>query len=48
VKIGKAVLYPIEKLETWDWRNLAACDDGKVEVRRRRCVERPAETRSFR
>lgn len=36
VKIGKAVLYPIDELDAWDRRNLVTCDDGKVEGRRRR------------
>jgi hypothetical protein len=35
VKIGKAVLYPIEELDVWDGRNLVACDDAKVGGRRR-------------
>ena len=26
VKIGKAVLYPIEELEAWDEKNLVRCD----------------------
>jgi len=25
VKIGKAVLYPVDELETWDEKNLVAC-----------------------
>ncbi len=25
VKIGKAVLYPIDQLEAWDQKNLVAC-----------------------
>lgn len=25
VKIGKAVLYPIDQLEAWDHKNLVAC-----------------------
>jgi hypothetical protein len=25
VKIGKAVLYPVDALETWDQKNLVAC-----------------------
>jgi hypothetical protein len=25
VKIGKAVLYPVEQLEAWDQKNLVAC-----------------------
>jgi|SRR3989338_8717449 len=35
VKIGKAVLYPIEELDAWDRRNLVSCDDAKVVGRRR-------------
>lgn len=25
IKIGKAVLYPLEELETWDAKNLVTC-----------------------
>lgn len=35
VKIGKAVLYPVEALEAWDLGNLVACDAAKVVGRRR-------------
>lgn len=35
IKIGKAVLYPIEELDAWDRRNLVTCDDAKVVGRRR-------------
>ena len=43
VKIGKAVLYPVEELDAWDRRNLVICDDGKVEGRRRRARADRAE-----
>ncbi|AHI88580.1 DNA-binding protein [Caulobacter vibrioides] len=43
VKIGKAVLYPIEELDAWDRRNLVACDDAKVVGRRR---QKPGEQSS--
>ena len=46
VKIGKAVLYPVEELEAWDRRNLVACDDAKVVGRRR--LRAQTEPRSFR
>jgi len=47
VKIGKAVLYPIEELEAWDRRNLVACDDAKVVGRRRqKSAEPPTWPRS--
>ncbi|TPI58210.1 helix-turn-helix domain-containing protein [Mesorhizobium sp. B3-1-7] len=29
VKLGKAVLYPIEELETWDRKNTVACRASK-------------------
>lgn len=35
VKIGKAVLYPVEALDAWDLRNLVTCEDAKVVGRRR-------------
>jgi len=41
VKVGKAVLYPIEELDAWDQRNLVACDDARVVGRRRRRSEVP-------
>jgi hypothetical protein len=43
VKIGKAVLYPVEELDAWDRRNLVTCDDGKVEGRRRRARANPLD-----
>ena len=30
VKIGKAVLYPIEELEAWDRKNLVTCRTSKA------------------
>lgn len=48
VKIGRAVLYPIDELEAWDRRNMVVCDDGRVVGRRRIRAERhPAEPRTF-
>ncbi|WP_082749634.1 helix-turn-helix domain-containing protein [Caulobacter sp. CCH5-E12] len=38
LKIGKAVLYPVEELDVWDRRNIVQCHDAKVVGRRR---ERP-------
>ncbi|WP_421738027.1 helix-turn-helix domain-containing protein [Caulobacter sp.] len=35
VKIGKAVLYPVEELDAWDRRSLVSCDDAKIIGRRR-------------
>jgi len=29
VKIGKAVLYPVEQLDDWDQKNLVTCDASK-------------------
>jgi len=29
VKIGKAVLYPVERLDAWDQKNLVTCDASK-------------------
>jgi hypothetical protein len=29
IKIGKAVLYPIDQLEAWDRKNLVACRTSK-------------------
>ena len=29
VKIGKAVLYPVEQLDAWDQKNLVTCDASK-------------------
>ena len=49
VKVGRAVLYPIEELDAWDRRNMVACDDGRVVGRARvRTVSRPGEPRTFR
>lgn len=28
VKIGKAVLYPIDQLDTWDQKNMVMCRDS--------------------
>jgi hypothetical protein len=30
VKIGKAVLYPVEELEAWDRKNLVTCRTSKA------------------
>ncbi|MCB4860367.1 MAG: helix-turn-helix domain-containing protein [Sphingobium sp.] len=30
VKIGKAVLYPVEELDAWDRQNMVACQTSKV------------------
>jgi hypothetical protein len=48
VKIGKAVLYPVEELDAWDRRNLVACDDARVVGRRRHRGDREAGSASFR
>ncbi len=49
VKIGKAVLYPVEELDAWDRRSLVSCDDAKVIGRRRnRPNDGPQEHRPFR
>jgi hypothetical protein len=47
VKIGKAVLYPIDELDAWDRRNLVTCDDARVVGRRRRRTPAGPEARSF-
>jgi hypothetical protein len=31
IKIGRAVLYPVEQLEAWDRRNLVACSSNSLE-----------------
>lgn len=33
VKIGKAVLYPIDQLEAWDQKNLVACRASPSAIR---------------
>ena len=35
VKIGKAVLYPVEELDAWDQKNLVPCQSSKVVGRAR-------------
>ena len=35
VKIGKAVLYPIEELDAWDRQNMVVCRQSKVVGRSR-------------
>ncbi|HWL47936.1 MAG TPA: DNA-binding protein [Sphingomonadaceae bacterium] len=35
VKIGKAVLYPIEELDAWDRQNMVVCRKSKVVGRSR-------------
>lgn len=30
VKIGKAVLYPVDELESWDRKNMVVCRSSKV------------------
>jgi hypothetical protein len=32
IKVGKAVLYPVEQLDAWDRKNLVACQASGVEV----------------
>lgn len=34
VKLGKAVLYPIEELDSWDQKNIVACRKGIQDKRR--------------
>lgn len=29
IKIGKAVLYPVDELDAWDRRNLVICSESK-------------------
>jgi len=29
IKVGKAVLYPIEELDAWDRKNLVACRESR-------------------
>jgi hypothetical protein len=36
VKIGKAVLYPVEELEAWDKKNMVICRAGKLRSDRER------------
>ncbi|NGM49279.1 helix-turn-helix domain-containing protein [Caulobacter sp. 602-2] len=45
LKVGKAVLYPVDELEAWDRRNLVSCDDAKV-VGRRRVSDRDTKPRA--
>lgn len=33
VKVGKAVLYPLEELEAWDRKNLVTCRTAKTSDR---------------
>ncbi|WP_150291003.1 helix-turn-helix domain-containing protein [Sphingobium estronivorans] len=35
IKVGKAVLYPIEELEAWDRNNMVVCRKSKVVGRAR-------------
>lgn len=30
IKVGKAVLYPVEELDAWDRQNMVACRPSKV------------------
>lgn len=30
IKVGKAVLYPVEELDAWDRQNMVACRSSKV------------------
>lgn len=32
VKIGKAVLYPVEQLDAWDEKNMVTCRASKVQA----------------
>jgi hypothetical protein len=50
IKIGKAILYPLDELHRWERRNLVSCRPSRSlpfeEVGEARC-ERPSITRSM-